>query len=74
MEVLFARIGAARLEEELQSIFGDSRRANGGDGTISLQQYLNACLAKDEESLGVLIRIVIVTVGRIIIVVFIVPS
>lgn len=47
MEVLFARIGAARLEEELQSIFGDSRRANGGDGTISLQQYLNACLAKD---------------------------
>lgn len=47
MEVLFARIGAARLEEELQSIFGDSRRANGGDGTISLQQYLNACLIKD---------------------------
>lgn len=47
MEVLFARIGAARLEEELQSIFGNSRRANGGDGTISLQQYLNACVMKD---------------------------
>ena len=47
MEVLFARIGAARLENELQCMFGNCRRANGGDGTISLQQYLNACLTKD---------------------------
>lgn len=47
MEVLFARIGAARLEDELQAIFGNNRRAKGGDGTISLQQYLDACLVKN---------------------------
>lgn len=46
MEILFARIGAARLEEELSSIFGDNLRARGGTGTITLSQYLGACLAK----------------------------
>ena len=46
MEILFARIGAARLEEELQSIYGDNLRARGGTGTITLAQYFAACLAK----------------------------
>ena len=46
MEVLFARIGAAKLELELQKIFGDHRRAKGGDGTLTLDEYLVACVEK----------------------------
>lgn len=46
MEVLFARIGAAKLELELQKIFGDHRRAKGGDGTLTLDEYLGACAEK----------------------------
>lgn len=46
MEVLFARIGAAKLEVELQKIFGNHRRAKGGDGTLSLDEYLTACVEK----------------------------
>ena len=46
MEVLFARIGAAKLELELQKIFGNHRRAKGGDGTLTLDEYLAACVEK----------------------------
>lgn len=46
MEILFARIGGKNLEKELRSLFGDKLRALGGDGTLSLEGYLLACLAK----------------------------
>jgi len=44
--VLFIRLGAARLEKELKSIFGNALRACGGPGTLSLEAYLGACLRK----------------------------
>jgi Ca2+-binding EF-hand superfamily protein len=46
MEILFARIGANKLEKELKTIFGNNLRAAGGDGTLSLEHYLSACLLK----------------------------
>ena len=46
MEILFARIGGKNLERELRSLFGNKLRALGGDGTLGLEGYLLACLAK----------------------------
>lgn len=46
MEILFVRIGAGRLESEIGSIFGNNLRALGGSGTLTLEQYLSACLRK----------------------------
>ncbi len=46
MEVLFIRLGAARLEQELKLIFGNSLRALGGPGTLTLDAYMGACLRK----------------------------
>ena len=46
MEILFVRIGAGRLEQEIKSIFGNNLRALGGTGTLTLEVYLGACLRK----------------------------
>jgi Ca2+-binding EF-hand superfamily protein len=46
MEVLFVRIGASRLEQEIAAIFGNQLRALGGPGTLTLEAYLGACLRK----------------------------
>ena len=46
MEVLFIRLGAGRLEAELKGIYGNSLRALGGRGTLTLEEYLSACLQK----------------------------
>jgi len=43
---MFVRLGAARLEQELRSVFGGALRASGGPGTLSLESYLSACLRK----------------------------
>jgi hypothetical protein len=46
MEILFSRYGSARLEKELDFIFGNNLRVKGGDGTIDLQGYLAAVLGR----------------------------
>ena len=46
MEVLFIRLGGARLEQELKAIYGNNLRAQGGRGMLSLEEYLAACLRK----------------------------
>jgi Ca2+-binding EF-hand superfamily protein len=46
MEILFVRIGAGRLEQEIKSVFGKNLRASGGTGTLNLESYLNSCLRK----------------------------
>lgn len=46
MEVLFIRLGGARLEQELKAIYGNNLRAQGGRGTLLLEEYLAACLRK----------------------------
>lgn len=46
MEILFARHGSSRLEKELQFLFGDQLRAAGGNGTLTLSEYLSATLGR----------------------------
>ena len=46
MEILYARYGSQQLEKELNDLFGQKLRAAGGDGTLSLQGYLNVVTAK----------------------------
>lgn len=46
MEILFARYGPANLEKELKFLFGDQLRAAGGDGTLSLANYLETVLVR----------------------------
>jgi Ca2+-binding EF-hand superfamily protein len=42
MEMLFARYGSGKLENELTLIFGKKLRSQGGDGTLDLAGYLAA--------------------------------
>ena len=46
MEILFTRYGPARLEQELQFIFGNKLRSRGGEGTTTLNDYLSAVLLR----------------------------
>mmetsp|Transcript_26432 Transcript_26432/g.26682 ORF Transcript_26432/g.26682 Transcript_26432/m.26682 type:complete len:240 (-) Transcript_26432:33-752(-) len=42
MDILFARYGSGRLEQEMHTIFGAVREKSGGNGSLSLSGYLEA--------------------------------
>jgi hypothetical protein len=44
MEILYARYGGGYLEREMKLLFGSKLRAEGGDGTLNLEQYLQSVL------------------------------
>mmetsp|Transcript_27723 Transcript_27723/g.38200 ORF Transcript_27723/g.38200 Transcript_27723/m.38200 type:complete len:233 (+) Transcript_27723:110-808(+) len=46
MEILYGRYGGGNLEKELKLLFGQKLRAEGGDGTLSLEAYLQSCTAR----------------------------
>lgn len=46
MEILFARHGSGKLEKELEFLFGDQLRAAGGNGTLTLSEFLSATLGR----------------------------
>lgn len=46
MEILFARHGSGKLEIELQFLFGNQLRAAGGNGTLTLSEFLAATLGR----------------------------
>jgi hypothetical protein len=46
MEILFARYGSSKLENELQFLFKGQLRAAGGTGTLSLSEYLEATMSR----------------------------
>jgi hypothetical protein len=46
MEILYARHGGVSLEKEMKLLFGGKLRAEGGDGTLILKEYLESVLAR----------------------------
>jgi hypothetical protein len=42
MVILYGRYGGMNLERELKLLFGKNLRAEGGDGTLSLDSYLKS--------------------------------
>lgn len=44
MEILYARYGGGYLEREMKLLFGSKLRAEGGDGTLNLESYLESVL------------------------------
>ena len=46
MEILYARHGGVNLEKEMKLLFGSKLRAEGGDGTLNLREYLESVLAR----------------------------
>lgn len=46
MEILFARHGSGKLERELQFLFGEQLRVAGGNGTLTLSEFLSATLGR----------------------------
>lgn len=46
MEILFARHGSSKLENEMQLLFGSNLRSAGGNGTLDISAYLSSCLRR----------------------------
>jgi len=46
MELLYARYGGGNLEKEMTILFGNKLRAEGGDGSLNLTQYLESRLTR----------------------------
>ena len=46
MEILFVRYGSSKLETELRFIFGNNLRSDGGEGIMTFEGYLAACLSR----------------------------
>jgi len=42
MEILYARFGGGYLEREMKLLFGNRLRAEGGDGTLNLEAFLDS--------------------------------
>jgi Ca2+-binding EF-hand superfamily protein len=46
MEILYARHGGVNLEKEMKLLFGKKLRAEGGDGTLNLEEYFSSVLER----------------------------
>jgi len=50
MSTLFARHGRENLESQMVKLFGDQLKSNGGEGILTLDQYLKAVSVRQVQN------------------------